>query len=117
MAEEYVLTDPIVIPAQSTTKYRVVVLTLNFEAITTPWDQTAPGSKPGLIMIDLRDDLGQLSHYQYVGDEAIDLMKFLNTANLTIKSMHKRILEKLTTDGLLPPGTVAGTPDPPTTGL
>ena len=42
---------------------------------------------------------------------ATAMIKQLNTANLTTKSMQKRILEKLSADGFLP-GTVQGTPDP-----
>jgi len=42
--------------------------------------------------------------------KAHNLMVALNKANLTIKSLQKRILEQLTTDGLLL-GTVNGTPE------
>jgi hypothetical protein len=101
--EELVLTDPVVVPEKVTSKYHVVVLTLDMEAMMIP-------GEPGLINITLKDNLGVRSGYSYVGDEAIALMKQLNTANLTTKSMHKRILEKLSNDGKLP-GTVTGVPD------
>ena len=64
------------------------------------------------MVIELRDNLDKLSSYTYGGQTAQDMIKFLNTANLTTKSMHKRVLERLSSDGLLP-GTVVGTPDPP----
>ena len=102
--EELHLTDPVVVPETVTTKYRVVALTLNLEAQVSP-------DGPGQILIELRDNLAAKSSYSYVGPEAMSLIKFLNTANLSTKSMHKRILEKLAADGLLP-GTVVGAPDP-----
>ena len=69
------------------------------------------GSPPGLIVIRLRDNLNVLSSYQYFGADATQMIKTLNTANLSTKSMHKRILEKLSNDGKLV-GTVTGAPDP-----
>ena len=104
--EELALTDPVVIPEQVTAKYRVVSLTLNLEFLNPP--ETVPGA----ILIGLRDNNDAMSSYAYHGQTAKDMIKFLNTANLTTKSMHKRILERLSADGLLP-GTVVGTPDPP----
>ena len=107
MAEELVLTDPVITPPVATTTYRVVAIVLDRE--------TLMGVPPaaGLVQIALRDNHEQLTRYQYTGDEAIDLMKWMNTANFSVHSMHKRILQKLTNDGQLPPGTVTGTPDPP----
>lgn len=101
--EELVLTDPVVVPEKVTSKYHVVVLTLDMEAMLIP-------GEPGHIGITLKDNLGVRSGYSYTGDEAIALIKQLNTANLSTKSMHKRILEKLSADGLLP-GSVVGAPD------
>jgi hypothetical protein len=106
--EELVLTDPIVIPGTTSAKYRVVSLTLNHEAIMLAGGEPMP---PGLVLIDVRDNNNVLSHYRYEGQVAQDYIKFLNTANFTVKSMHKRILEKLSADGYLP-GTVEGVPDP-----
>jgi hypothetical protein len=65
-----------------------------------------------LVTINLRNEHGEPSTYSYYGKTASDMIKFLNTANLTTKSMHKRVLEQLSKDGLLP-GTVTGAPDPP----
>jgi len=39
------------------------------------------------------------------------LLAALNTANLSTKSLQKRVLERLIADGKLPPGAVSGTPD------
>jgi len=102
--EEHALTTPIT--SQTTTaKYHVVVLVLDLEATAGP--QTAPGA----IRITLRDNNGAKTFYGYDGTEATTLIRFLNTANLTTKSMHKRILERLEGDGKLPPGDVIGAPD------
>jgi hypothetical protein len=103
--EELTLTDPVVIPQKTTAKYHVVSLTLSTD------QAAAVAGPPGLILITLRNEHDEASNYSYTGDAAIAMIKQLNTANLTTKSMHKRILEKLSADGLLP-GTVTGTPDP-----
>ena len=103
--EELVLTDPIVVPEQVTATYRVMALTLN-------WDRRyTPTSNPGIVLIELQDNNAVRSTYHYAGDEAISLMKWMNTADFTTNSMHKRILQKLSNDGFLP-GTVTGAPDP-----
>ena len=110
--EELVLTDPVIKPAETTTKFKVISLTLDYEGAGAP--VPPPAVTPvGLVSIKLKDDLGKYYTHQYTGQTAIDYIKFINTANFTIKSLHKRILERLSTDGVLP-GTVTGTPDPPT---
>lgn len=102
--EELTLTDPVVVPEKVTNKYHVVAVSMDMEAM-------AHATEKGQILIRLRDNYDAPSNYQYTGSQAITLIKTLNTANLTTKSMHKRILEKLSADGLLV-GTVSGTPDP-----
>jgi hypothetical protein len=105
--EELVLTDPIVVPEKVTNKYRVVSFTMNMELIVSP----VTGDEPGFINIQLKDNNNEPLTHNYYGTQAVNLIKTLNTANLTTKSMHKRILEKLANDGVIP-GTVTGTPDP-----
>lgn len=46
----------------------------------------------------------------YTGATATAFMKALNTANLTVQSLHSRILSRLVADGFLV-GTVTGLPD------
>jgi hypothetical protein len=106
MAEELILTDPDVEPEKVVTSYKVVGLNLDFEFPITATQEV------GLVGIRLRDNLGGALHHQYEGDAAIDMMKWLNTANFSVNSMQKRILQKLSNDGVIP-GTVTGTPDPP----
>jgi hypothetical protein len=109
MAEEYTLTTPETIPAVTNTAYKVIAL--NFD-----W-------KVGYIGIQLEGQNDELLFTTYGGlppvtqaerDEAIQMMRTLNTANLTTKSLQKRVLEKLAADGKIPGGTVTGTPDPVT---
>ena len=107
--EELVLTDPVVEPEKVTSKFRVVSLLMNHDTVGS-----TPGSEPGLMVITLRDNFDKFYTHQYTGQQAIDYIKFINTANFTTKSMHKRILERLSADGVLP-GTVTGAPDPPAT--
>jgi hypothetical protein len=104
--EELVLTDPVVEPEKVTAKYRVVSLILDHAAVSSP-----PTGEPGLVVIHLKDNLEQPFTQRYTGQTAIDYIKFINTANFTTKSLHKRILERLSAEGVLP-GTVQGAPDP-----
>lgn len=104
MAEELVLTAPIV-QSKTTTKYQVVSVMLDMITIA------AVGDSPGLVAIVLRSDIGDMLHHTYTGAIAQTMIRTLNTANLTTKSLHKRILERLSADGIIP-GTVTGTPDP-----
>ncbi len=104
--EELVLTDPVVVPEKTTDKFRVASFTMNMDAVVDLSGQ------PGFVSIELRSNHGEQLHHQYTGNVAINMIKTLNTANLTTKSMQKRILEKLSNDGIIP-GTVTGTPEPP----
>lgn len=91
--EQIDLTVPITAPSTST--YRVIRLILD-------WPN-------GEIDITLADENGKTATFGYRNAEATALMLTLNTANLSVKSLHKRILEKLIADGKLA-GTVSGTP-------
>jgi hypothetical protein len=96
MSEIIVLTNPEIIPQVTTSDYRVVYLQMDFEKAS--------------IVVHLRGTNGERKEMRYSGQEATDLMIALNKANLTIKSLQRRILEKLVADGKLA-GSVAGTPD------
>ena len=82
-------------PKPSVTNYRVVILYLD-------WQNAH-------IQIGLLGPLGEQESFIYDGEEATNLMIALNTANLSIKSLHKRVLEKLILDEKLV-GTISGTP-------
>jgi len=104
--EELELTEPDVKPEEVISSYRVVRLLLDWKAIP------APGESPehGLVVVTLESNLGTLLSHEYHGTDATDLMKWMNTANFSTTSMHKRILQKLSSEGVIP-GTVTGTPD------
>lgn len=92
MSEELTLTTP-----ASVTTYRVQRLVLDW-----------PGQR---IKIVLSDQASRETLHGYRGAEAVLLMTALNKADLSVKSLHKRILERLDLDGKLPDGTVTGSPD------
>lgn len=106
MAETIILATAEVTPSISTTDYRVVFLSLD-------WDRST-------IVIRLRGTNGESRSFTYGGDrlsatdeqraEALALMVALNKANLSTKSLQRRILERLIADGKLR-GSVSGTPD------
>lgn len=92
--EQIDLTTPITKP--SVTNYRVNKLDLR-------WLDKH-------IRIELFSDTGEVLHHSYDGTEATNLMIFLNKANLSTKSLQKRVLEKLVADGVID-GSITGTPD------
>jgi hypothetical protein len=108
MAEELTLSTPETKPAVTNNSYQVIFTTFDWVGQT--------------IVINVRGQNGEMIYTGYGGpmatqaekDEATKLMRTLNTANLSTKSMQKRILEKLVADGKVPSGTVTGTPDPVT---
>lgn len=108
MAEYLELTDPVVTPAVTTSKYRVIRLSLNWYPNPAPVEHSH-------VDIGLQDEHGAPFDHRYTGQQAIDMMKWLNTANFSTTSMHKRILQTLSNQGILP-GTVTGTPEPPPAG-
>lgn len=70
-------------------------------------DWTAP--TPTLVVGVIGSD-GVSQEFMYTGAQAAARLSTLNTANLTTKSLEKRLLEVLVNDGKLPAGTVTGTP-------
>lgn len=96
MSETLVLTSAEVTPQIVTTDYRVVFLQLAFEH--------------ALIVIHVRGSNGERKDFRYEGQIAVDLMVALNKANLSLKSLQRRILERLSADGKLV-GSVSGAPD------
>ena len=92
--ETLTLTAAIVPP--SITSYRVSLLQLD-------WDGAA-------ITIRLRGPNNEQREHIYSGSTATTLMNQLNTLNMSTTSLHKRLLQRLVSDGVLA-GTVTGSPD------
>jgi len=63
------------------------------------------------VFIWVRNPTGHTECFSYKDNMAVAMMRALNTANLSTKSLHRRILERLVEDGKLPAGTVTGSPD------
>ena len=95
MAEILTLTNAISQP--SVTTYDVLFISLD-------WQNAR-------IVIRVKGSDGKdLPEFVYEGTPAVSLMTVLNSANLSVKSLYKRTIEKLQADGKLPAGTVSGTP-------
>lgn len=92
--EQLDLATPVAGPTVST--YKIIEIRMN-------WPN-------GELDVTLADELGATIACQYRGAEAVTLMRSLNTANLSAKSLHKRTIEKLQADGKLPAGTISGSP-------
>ena len=93
MSEQIDLSVPVAQP----TIANYIVSSLNLD-----WDNAR-------IVINLRDNTGQISTFAYTGATATALMVALNKANLTSNSLQKRIFTQLIADGKLA-GTVSGAP-------
>ena len=63
-----------------------------------------------IIEVTFNDNLGGTLVVSYTGQTATNFMLAINTANLSTKSLHRRILEKLVLAGKLPSGTITGVP-------
>lgn len=96
MAEQIDLTVPEVVPSKTTNFYRVILVKLDVEKKE--------------ICIWLRGQNGEKRVFFYFGADAETFMKFINTANFSTNSLHKRILQRLSAEGKLV-GTVSGVPD------
>src|SRR5207249_4446898 len=94
MAEVLTLSAPIVPPSRTTYQVTRLVLDLNAKVIQA-WLLGSDG-----VELDV----------EWNGAQAVTLMTALNTANLSTVSLVKRVLQQAVTDGLLPAGTVSGTP-------
>ena len=94
MAETITLTTPPV--AAVLVDYQVVYLELDWEHAR--------------IVVKLRGPDNQRLAHNYLGATAITLMRQLNKLDLSVKSLHRRVLERLVADGVLS-GPIAGAPD------
>ena len=62
------------------------------------------------IHVQLKGTNGEAKSFYYSGDVAETLLFALNKANLSIKSLHRRIIERLVADGLIA-GSITGSVD------
>lgn len=99
MAEELTLTTPIT--KTSTSTYRVAKLDLSTGSVTE-------GASVNIIVISNNEERTTIN---YSGQTAKDYITFINTGNFTVTSLQKRILQRLVSEGKLPPGNVTGAPE------
>lgn len=95
MAEQLVLTTPEQPPPATTWKITSIEFYIEAQRITC----------------SVMSDSGERRSRLETGLTAVNLMSTLNTANGTIKSLQRRVLEYLQSKGDLAPGAVTGTPD------
>lgn len=65
------------------------------------------------ILILLTDNNGEAVEARYDGGPAVALQRRILTANNSVRSLHRFVLEELAQDGKIPPGQVEGAPDTP----
>lgn len=82
--------------APGTITWRPVLLHLNWERAT--------------IKVGFRGGNGEYTSVGWSGPAATALMTALNKADLSVKSLHHRLMEQAVTDGKLA-GTISGAPD------
>ena len=95
MAETIVLTTPEVVQ-MTNTEYRLSRITFDRDAST--------------ILVLFRGANGEQKEWRIEGDVALQRMKALMTADLSTKSLQRRIMEAAVQSGFLT-GTVTGTPE------
>jgi hypothetical protein len=95
MAESLVLTTPEQPPAVTSWKITSIEFYVETQRITC----------------SVVSDSGERRSRTETGPTAVSLMSTLNTANGTIKSLQRRVLEYLQSKGDLAAGAVTGAPD------
>lgn len=63
------------------------------------------------IRVWVKTPSGDVDVHAYRAEEAVMLMRALNKADLSVKSLHRRLLEKLVADEKIPAGTISGEPE------
>lgn len=93
--EELELTNPQIIPARTTTRYKLVHFAI--------WDE------PPQVVVHVRGSNDELVVEREEGPAARTLIANLNTANLATKSLNRRLLEWVAGRRADLSGTVSGT--------
>lgn len=92
--------EPYPLPVKTVTEWQVAELHLQWRIVTG-------GSR---LVVELESPEGERREIQYHGEKAIQLMVALNKANLSVKSLHWRIMEYLISDGKIN-GNITGGAD------
>jgi hypothetical protein len=94
--ETITLVVPEVQPQTVNVGYRVSTFSINVDL--------------SFITVGFRGTNGEYREWRNEGPTAATRIKALNTANLTVKSLHRRCIEFATADGVFA-GAITGTPD------
>ena len=94
MPEQIILTAPETFP--SITEWSVAELTIDAEF--------------GVIVAKLKSNLGTYAVYREQDTDTMAAIRALNTANLSVKSLQRRVLERVHARGFKV-GTLTGSPD------
>lgn len=92
---------------------------------TTPYSKVAPATTATLVQLDMSMELGRIyavlkgdsgerfegTWSDAAGENATTLMRALNKANLSTKSLQRRVIEQGVADGKWPALTINGVPD------
>jgi hypothetical protein len=95
--------------ALTTTAWRVRGLSL-IRGYASAAGSVTLNTANSLIQVSLIGEHGRTLEHSWQGALADADIVALNKVNLTTNSLHKRILQKLITDGVIA-GTISGTPD------
>lgn len=104
-AQERVTLDAPVKTDPGATKFRVAQLVLNVQ-----------GANLSIVLQEVTDagewvPGGKSIEARYEGAAALTLMRALNKADLSTRSLQQRILDRLQADGKLGAGAITGTPE------
>jgi hypothetical protein len=97
MAERIDLTLPFQPDPRSAASFHIARLDLNWEE-----------ARISIYLID--NSTGIRRTFGYEGQTALNLIIALNKVDLSVKSLHRRVIERLINDGKLD-GTIGGAPD------
>lgn len=110
MAEKIALTTPHVVDPRQATNFEVHSVQFNYKDKIITIHVGENGIQKMITYTDLPATFDAQGNPVAANPIATTLMLALNKANLSTKSLHRRILERLVADGHIA-GTISGTPD------
>ena len=99
MPESLTLTTPIAPVAPVLTSWKVIRLVIDLAT-----------NEPSVLFV-ARSNTGVIAEAYFTGTAAMTRISAINTANLSLKSLQRLILERMQAEGVLGVGIITGTPD------
>jgi hypothetical protein len=106
MAETYALTTPVTHPSLTTFVVERITIDRKAQSVYIQW--VGDNNDVGSASYPTPAILNPLGVLQTTG---LVMITTLNKANLSTKSLHRRVMEMLVADGYWPAGTINGTPE------